>query len=521
LLRSTGNVVVLGTSAEALYLVRRYGRTLNADPLQRNRSLFANLLSSGARFMGIAPVVDADARIVKVIPVPMSYFLLSLSNSTLSLWADWTNPGSEEVVWDQNIRDLLRADTAGSQTRHDTKLEIVDACLMQVEPGAERASLLVLSACYADRHGTGPAALWLHTLEVQLPASGAAASGRSPVSILHHSLVAEEAQYQPFATSREVPAPKGYFAPRIASLPPSWRVFVAWSAVGAAATAEMQASSQRGLFPSTSTEPSDATASGAVRTLHAVQIDVLNQPLIGASRAAEDRDNLRAHAVDSGLSAATVLAASAVKGVDGLCVVLAGKTIIVISHTFFGFRASFDRFTPVLSCSRRWADRFLLPPAAVARLHGLPAAGRRRARPSAAHGVEHFQGNRRRQSTDQGRARRGEIPCARSKYNVFLCLRPRFLCGNSKQLVQQDTSKAVLDSLSTCNSAEVLQAVTAASAKLLSRAPTGEYWGAGAGAGEQAGALTRYQMVYRLVESKLNAHKQLIDLVSSSVRTFF
>jgi hypothetical protein len=86
------------------------------------------------------------------------------------------------------------------------------------------------------------------------------------------------------------------------------------------------------------------------------------------------------------------------------------------------------------------------------------------------------------------------------------------------QLVQRDANKAVLDSLSACSAAEVLQAVTAASAKLLSRAPTGEYWGAGAGAGEQAGALTRYQMVHRLVESKLNAHKQLIDLVSSSVR---
>jgi hypothetical protein len=86
----------------------------------------------------------------------------------------------------------------------------------------------------------------------------------------------------------------------------------------------MQASSQRGLFPATAAEPEAAFGSGA-RTIHAVQVDVLNQPLFSATRGADDVDRLAVHAVDSGLVASTVLAASAVKGVDGLCVVLAGK----------------------------------------------------------------------------------------------------------------------------------------------------------------------------------------------------
>lgn len=85
-------------------------------------------------------------------------------------------------------------------------------------------------------------------------------------------------------------------------------------------------------------------------------------------------------------------------------------------------------------------------------------------------------------------------------------------------------NQKVLDCFALCSNDEIAQAVTEASIKLLSRAPTGEFWGAGSGVdhrstvrGPSSAALTQYQLVHRAVESKLNAHKALIELVSVSV----
>jgi len=459
-----GNVLVLGTSNEDLYLIRRYGRTLNADLLQRDRSLFTNLLSSGARFIGIAPVVQADARVVKLIPVPMSYLLLSLTSNSLTLWADWTNPGSEQVVWESELKDMIAEDVG--KLGQTGKIDFVDACLMQVEPGAERATMLVLSACYSDNTGsssTTTASLWMHTLEVQIPSHKSDVEGPSTVIFLHRILVTETARYRPFC-SEPIEAHAYYLAPRLASLPPSWRVYVAWSSLR-------------------TSDSSAIDANGPTRTLHAVQIDVLNQPLFNANvgtgsteqKARMLRDSVRCtHAVDSGIGENSVLAVAAVTGVEGLCVMLSDGQIVSFAPRL-PIRSSMA--FPVVSSTVR--DRHL-PVRAIAR------------------------------SADAAdllsRAALGEIPAS-------------------------EVNQRVLDCFALCSSAEITEGITEASVKLLSRAPTGEYWGgagldhrtaasasasAGAGGSVRSGALTQYQLVHRAVENKLNAHKALIDLVSIS-----
>lgn len=95
------------------------------------------------------------------------------------------------------------------------------------------------------------------------------------------------------------------------------------------------------------------------------------------------------------------------------------------------------------------------------------------------------------------------------------------------ELAAEDVGKAVRDAFDALSSADVAAAVQAASSKLMNRAPTGEYWGSGdaagtgrAGSKSAARALTQYQMVHRLVETKLNAHKKLLEVVNASVRIY-
>ncbi len=64
---------------------------------------------------------------------------------------------------------------------------------------------------------------------------------------------------------------------------------------------------------------------------------------------------------------------------------------------------------------------------------------------------------------------------------------------------------------------EVQKIVTEVSAKILSRAPTGQYWGtSSATRGLTGQALTRYQLVHRLVEDKLDSHKRLIAALNDT-----
>jgi len=306
---------MLGSTNEELYLIRRYGRSLTADRLQRNRSLFANLLSSGARFIGLKPAHSSGSRIVKALPVPLSCLLVSVGSSLLSVWSEWTNPGSEQVVWEHNLRDVLNADVAGLESSRNSHLEIVDAALMPVEVGAERATLLVLSAYYPENtprdNSAVSASLWLHTLEISIPSSAGALGGDAPFAVLHRLQLSEAALVKPFNSELTDAASHSdhYIAPRICTMHPSWRVYLAWSGA------------------------SQSAAAAGVATLHAAQIDVLNQALLNATAAFERSargagsapDALRCkNAVDSEISLNNVGALAAVAGTDGICIVHAG-----------------------------------------------------------------------------------------------------------------------------------------------------------------------------------------------------
>lgn len=103
------------------------------------------------------------------------------------------------------------------------------------------------------------------------------------------------------------------------------------------------------------------------------------------------------------------------------------------------------------------------------------------------------------------------------------------------ELAVEEVGKAVRDTFDTLSPADIAAAVQATSVKLMNRSPTGEYWGSvgavGTGRGNPnrgpgflsagARALTQYQMVHRLVETKLNAHKKLIEIVNESASVKF
>lgn len=290
-----GNVAVLGTSSEELYLVRRYGRTLNADRLQRSRGLFANLFTSGARLIGMSASAPSDGRVVKLLPVPMSFFLLALGSSSLCLWSDWTNPGSEQLVWDIGLKDILAGDLSDLNLSMGA-CTMADACLMPVEAGDEKGTLLVLSSC-----GTS---LWLHTLSVTFSSE----SIGSTVTILHRLLLSERGDSE---------------HARIHHSNPSWKIFVSWSAEGHARDHDRREG-----------------ASGATKTVHGAQIDVLNQSLLNAtvSREGDQRTRQQAlmdairctNAVNSHIDAATVLDAALVKGHDGVVIITNGTKYFVL-----------------------------------------------------------------------------------------------------------------------------------------------------------------------------------------------
>lgn len=90
---------------------------------------------------------------------------------------------------------------------------------------------------------------------------------------------------------------------------------------------------------------------------------------------------------------------------------------------------------------------------------------------------------------------------------------------SSQQDLQEDTLlMRVKNTFSSCTDTEIVQAIANASARLLSRAATGEHWGGStANKTDRSGVLTRYQMVHRMVEGKLSSHKRLIDIINYAV----
>jgi hypothetical protein len=306
-------------------LIRRESKAVSADRLQRTQSVFLGLLQSGAKLMGILPgEKDKNRQIVKIIPVPMSPLLLSVGN-VLTLWSDWSSPGREKVVWDFKLKHSLRADIKALGV-DVTKMRIVDACLMPTETGARKAVLLVLSVSsdalseedFLSATQEAPCSLWMHTLEVHVPPTGAfqQGGGDHPVVIMHRVLVGDGVQFNMLSVVGDdgmVTSELGttLLKPRISSLHPSWRVFLSWSGFN---------------------------TSLATYTLQSAQFDVLNQPVVdldsliaGDVTADAALESVRcSHGVDSGIFSTAVVDTSSVEGLDGVVVLIDGEISIML-----------------------------------------------------------------------------------------------------------------------------------------------------------------------------------------------
>ena len=339
--------------------------------------------------------------VLKTMPVPMSFLLLALSHQRLSLWTEWSTPGSERLVWEVDVKAVVLKDLTafmngmpmsssiqGGRCHEDaaastssvsavTGVVILDACLMQPDPGAERAVLLILSVCQTAA-GASPLGvvesssassrvtrqyqqLWLHTWEVQLPSSGNFNTKLQgcPISLLHRLRIAGDISYSYSihssssamggATGARAAVETGCVVPALHNSPPSWRVFVTWSAPGAARSSSM-------VSPAGDTARVVEEADSHV---HALQLDVLSQPelnaaadgsAVAAAAAAGMASDLIggnemalspvqkqklcqlqavscAHGIDSAIGAAAVVSAAAVAGIDGVTLVLIGELL--------------------------------------------------------------------------------------------------------------------------------------------------------------------------------------------------
>lgn len=71
---------------------------------------------------------------------------------------------------------------------------------------------------------------------------------------------------------------------------------------------------------------------------------------------------------------------------------------------------------------------------------------------------------------------------------------------------------------SALSAAEALSLVEEVSSKILNRSPSGQYWGTSSSrAGLTGLALTRFQMVHRLIEEKLEVHTRLLKMLDTTV----
>jgi hypothetical protein len=87
------------------------------------------------------------------------------------------------------------------------QVQLVDACLMQVEPGADRAVMLLLStttsstpatfSAFNSSDGAGDvSSLWLHTIEISTPhkvglAGAGNGSGAEHISVMHRGEITQ------------------------------------------------------------------------------------------------------------------------------------------------------------------------------------------------------------------------------------------------------------------------------------------------------------------------------------------
>lgn len=302
--------------------MRRYGRSLHADRLQRNRGgVLSHLLLTGAKYMGLTHYYHLpDSRVVKLLPIPLSFHLLSVAAQTLQLWSDWSSPGAERVVWQVDLREAIRTDLGSSVGRliAARSVFVVDASLLAMGPGSEKASLLILSVCAPTGVSSSSSLsssstpfqlqLWLHTFELWVSPQ----NNRSPVEVTRRLMITDKVVRVPSCltdssastveandTSTDVSwLWSSPVKPSIHSCPAVHRVFVTWSA--------------------------DSVAEAApVSSVHVMQLD----PTSLAAAA------MGGGGLDTRIPSRDVLDIKSVKGMDGVCAVLRGEVLYVYRHS--------------------------------------------------------------------------------------------------------------------------------------------------------------------------------------------
>lgn len=299
--------------------MRRYGRSLHADRLQRNRGgVLSHLLLTGAKYMGLTHYYHLpDSRVVKLLPIPLSFHLLTVAAQTLQLWSDWSSPGAERIVWQVDLREAIRTDLGSSVGRliAARSVFVVDASLLAMEPGSEKASLLILSVCAptgasssSSSTSTTPSQLqlWLHTFELWVSPQ----NNRSPVEVTRRLMITDKVVRAPSCLTDSSASTASVVEDGDASTDVSWlwsspvkpsihscsavhRVFITWSA--------------------------DSVAEAApVSSVHVMQLDPT--PLSAAA--------VGGGGLDTRIPSRDVLDIKSVRGMDGVCAVLRGTVCV-------------------------------------------------------------------------------------------------------------------------------------------------------------------------------------------------
>ncbi len=329
-------MLLLGTSSEELYLIRRMGKAVSADRLQRSQSVFQGLFQTTAKLIGILPSKDHNAQIVRLIPIPLSHLLIGVGN-TASMWSEWSSPGKERLVYEFKLKQLVRNDLRETLGATVSKMCIVDACLMQTEPGANSAKFLVLSVSTdaqaddnadLDSAAQVPCSLWLHTLLIATPPTGVfSGAGDAPAAVLHRILVGENVQFNMLHSvaadgtlSRELGTTP--LKPKIVTLLPSWRVYVSWSAHSDTSDAYTLHSAQFDVL----NQPELRTLSSALPAYDSAAITDAQMEALRANTAQAAVDSVRCvNWLDTAIASTLVVDTSAVTGQDGVCALLNGE----------------------------------------------------------------------------------------------------------------------------------------------------------------------------------------------------
>jgi hypothetical protein len=266
-----------------------------------------------------------DSRVVKLLPIPLSFHLLSVAAQTLQLWSDWSSPGAERVVWQVDLRESIRTDLGSSVGRliAARSVFVVDASLLAMEPGSEKASLLILSVCTPTGTSSSSSSLslttpsqlqlWLHTFELWISPQ----NNRSPVEVTRRLMITDKVVRAPScladssasaASASSAVEDSDTFTdiswlwstpvkPSIHTCPAAHRVFVTWSA--------------------DSVHVAEAAPASSV---HVMQLDPT--PLAAAAAA------MGGGGLDTRIPSRDVLDIKSVKGMDGVCAILRGTVCV-------------------------------------------------------------------------------------------------------------------------------------------------------------------------------------------------